>query len=67
MLLSSKNIFTETSRMFDQISRYHGLAKLTEKLINHHIVHSALLSAIHNKQHCSVEYTRKEFGNKLIS
>lgn len=53
--------------MFDQISRYHGLAKLTQKLINHHIVHSALLYAIHNKQHCSVEYTRKEFGNKLIS
>lgn len=46
--LSSKNIFTETSRMFDQISRYHGLAKLTQNLINHHIVHSALLYAIHN-------------------
>lgn len=31
MLISSKNILTETSRtMFDPISRHHGLAKLTE-------------------------------------
>ena len=39
MLISSKNTFTETSRiMVDQISGYYGLAKLTRKLIITNII-----------------------------
>lgn len=35
MLISSEHAFIETSRMFNQISGYHCLDKLTHK-INHH-------------------------------
>lgn len=47
MSISSKKIFTETSRvMFDLISGYHNLAKLTHK-INHYMGEIDFLVAPH--------------------